>query len=159
MEHANDAISILTPEGIVREVNRSWEEAFGRSRSDAVGRHISEFASPGHERANGDAYRRLTEEGSGRSGPRALRRPDGTEVLMEFSATTVEVGGERLVFGIGRDVTAQVHSQAQLMVADRMVSIGMLAAGVAHEINNPLAAVTGNLELVARDLEALRAQW
>jgi DNA-binding response OmpR family regulator len=45
----------------------------------------------------------------------------------------------------------------QLMVSDRMASMGMLAAGVAHEINNPLAAVLGNLSIVCETLESATA--
>ena len=45
----------------------------------------------------------------------------------------------------------------QLMVSDRMASMGMLAAGVAHEINNPLAAVLGNLSIVCETLESVEA--
>jgi CheY-like chemotaxis protein len=45
--------------------------------------------------------------------------------------------------------------QEQLMISDRMASIGILAAGVAHEINNPLACVIANLELSTRDLAEL----
>jgi CheY-like chemotaxis protein len=48
---------------------------------------------------------------------------------------------------VGRDVTEQKHLQTQIMVSDRMASVGMLAAGVAHEINSPLMAVLGNLQL------------
>jgi PAS domain S-box-containing protein len=54
-----------------------------------------------------------------------------------------------------RDVTAEKAAQAQLMTSDRMASVGMLAAGVAHEINNPLAAVLANLDLA---LEAIAGQ-
>jgi signal transduction histidine kinase len=97
----------------------------------------------------------LVEGASGREGPWAIRRSDGTEVLMEFSVSSIEVAGQSVVLSIGRDVTERIHVQRNLMVADRMASIGMLAAGVAHEINNPLAAVTGNLELAARDIAAL----
>ncbi len=45
--------------------------------------------------------------------------------------------------------------QEQLLVSDRMASVGILAAGVAHEINNPLAAVIANLDLAIVDLESL----
>ncbi len=55
-----------------------------------------------------------------------------------------------------RDVTQQKATEAQLMVADRMASIGTLAAGVAHEINNPLAAVIGNLDLAIDEIKTHR---
>jgi signal transduction histidine kinase len=48
--------------------------------------------------------------------------------------------------------------QEQLLISDRMASVGTLAAGVAHEINNPLAAVVANLELIAKDLARLAAE-
>jgi nitrogen-specific signal transduction histidine kinase/CheY-like chemotaxis protein len=56
---------------------------------------------------------------------------------------------------IARDVTDKKQTEMQLMLADRMASVGTLAAGVAHEINNPLAAVLANLDMAIQDLEAL----
>jgi signal transduction histidine kinase len=47
----------------------------------------------------------------------------------------------------------QRKTQAHLLISDRMASVGILAAGVAHEINNPLAAVLANLELIEADIE------
>ncbi|HET6280764.1 MAG TPA: response regulator [Polyangia bacterium] len=49
--------------------------------------------------------------------------------------------------------------QEQLMISDRMASVGTLAAGVAHEINNPLAALMANLDLVAQDFADHRGEW
>jgi PAS domain S-box-containing protein len=53
------------------------------------------------------------------------------------------------------DITEKRKLQAQLMVSDRMASVGILAAGVAHEINNPLAAVIANLDLAVQEIEEL----
>lgn len=57
------------------------------------------------------------------------------------------------VVRVRRDVTEQKRLQAQVMSSDRMVSVGMLAAGVAHEINNPLMAVLGNVQLALDGLD------
>ncbi|MDC3957244.1 PAS domain S-box protein [Polyangium jinanense] len=60
----------------------------------------------------------------------------------------------RAVVAFCRDVTERRHAEARLLLADRLTSLGTMAAGVAHEINNPLSFVLANLEFVA---EALRA--
>ncbi|MEO8452928.1 MAG: ATP-binding protein, partial [Gemmatimonadota bacterium] len=59
--------------------------------------------------------------------------------------------------GIIRDETERKKLQSQLMVSDRMASVGTLAAGVAHEINNPLAAVIANLDYIDESLTRLAA--
>ncbi len=54
---------------------------------------------------------------------------------------------------VSRDITERKQTEAQLMVSERMASVGTLAAGVAHEINNPLASVVINLNLALEELE------
>jgi nitrogen-specific signal transduction histidine kinase/DNA-binding response OmpR family regulator len=54
------------------------------------------------------------------------------------------------------DVTEHRRLQEQLMVSDRMASVGILAAGVAHEINNPLAAVLTNLHMAVECIPTLK---
>ena len=56
---------------------------------------------------------------------------------------------------VARDVTEKKRTAAQLIASDRMASIGLLAAGVAHEINNPLAAIIANLDLALMDINDL----
>jgi PAS domain S-box-containing protein len=62
------------------------------------------------------------------------------------------------VAGILADVTERKALEAQLLTADRMASMGTLVAGVAHEINNPLASVMLNLDFIGRELAAATAE-
>jgi signal transduction histidine kinase/DNA-binding response OmpR family regulator len=79
------------------------------------------------------------------------RAPDGVWLSVNGRPLR-EDGRVRGGVTVFRDVTQEKAAQAQLMVSDRMASVGMLAAGVAHEINNPLTAVLANLELAQREL-------
>jgi nitrogen-specific signal transduction histidine kinase/CheY-like chemotaxis protein len=79
------------------------------------------------------------------------------EVLAEVTSIPAVFDGEPAVVTIARDVTEQRRLQAQLLLADRMVSVGTLAAGVAHEINNPLAYLAGNLSYLADHLNTVGA--
>jgi nitrogen-specific signal transduction histidine kinase/ActR/RegA family two-component response regulator len=59
---------------------------------------------------------------------------------------------------VARDITKERLASEQLMVSDRMASIGLMAAGVGHEINNPLSAVVANLEMASAEMDALIAR-
>ena len=83
-----------------------------------------------------------------------LRAADASWRVCEVSANVVEVGGVLTVVATGRDITEPKRMRAKLLLSDRMASLGTLAAGIAHEINNPLAYVTGNLESLAETVEA-----
>jgi PAS domain S-box-containing protein len=158
MENASDAISILTLEGVIREVNRRMCELLGYASADLVGRPFGHLARPTQEAETARSFGESIAPGSGRTPPIEVGKADGEVVLIEFSNAVIEIEREKLVLSVGRDVTEQTRAQAQLMVADRMASIGTLAAGVAHEINNPLAAVTANLDLALQELADLDAR-
>ena len=83
-----------------------------------------------------------------------FRHRDGSWRVMhdEFWVQRDEAGAPAFLLGGWADITEQKKLQEQLMISDRMASMGTLAAGVAHEINNPLACVIANLELAERDL-------
>src|SRR5262249_36491580 len=84
-----------------------------------------------------------------------MRGADGNWRICEVSAVLVEIGGASTVVTSGRDVTERKRMRAKLLVSDRMASLGTLAAGIAHEINNPLAYVAGNLEAMAETLQGV----
>jgi len=93
---------------------------------------------------------------TGEPQPRAtigIRRPDGTVSWAIFTAMPVKdpdtgaVTGAVVTF---LDITERKRLESRLRMSDRMATVGILAAGVAHEINNPLTYVMANLDMVAR---------
>ena len=83
------------------------------------------------------------------------RRISGEEFPATVLLTRMEIGGSALLQATVRDDSEKVRLQASMAQADRLASMGMLAAGVAHEINNPLAYVRYNVESLAQDLPRL----
>ncbi len=151
-EGANDAIIVLNSEGEIVECNNNLSTLFGWTREAVVGKSFLQFVEPHDAQAE---WRRFLE--AGRVGTLHLenvptKRADGRKLVVDVSASIADLGEERLLLVVLRDVTARNLLQAQLQLSDRMVSVGTLAAGVAHEINNPLAAVIANLELATKDL-------
>ncbi len=93
------------------------------------------------------------------SAPRAHFEPlrlvarDGTLVDIELSTRkTVSFEGTDATLVVARDVSERMRLQQRLVMVDRLASIGTLAAGVAHEVNNPLSYILWNLDVVGRTL-------
>jgi PAS domain S-box-containing protein len=132
----------------------SWLERGDLRAADFIGKTARELLGAEasvHEAANARAL----------SGERVVyewsqERPEGTRYFQtSLSPRRSPNGTVNGLVGVGRDVTEQRRIQAQLAISDRLASIGMLAAGVAHEINNPLAAVLGNVDLALAALSKL----
>jgi PAS domain S-box-containing protein len=84
-----------------------------------------------------------------------LMRRDGTAVTVEVASSPIDLDGEIAIVSLGRDIRTRIETETRVYQANLMNSMGTLAAGVAHEINNPLAYVTLNIALMARKLEEL----
>ncbi|WP_328700867.1 MASE1 domain-containing protein [Corallococcus silvisoli] len=136
-------------------VNEALCGLVGRRREELVG------AAPGALLASDDDGERqrlaeaLREERSLRAEV-ALTRPDGTRVWSEMQLSPVRADGRGVTHFVAthRDVTATKELQARLVAAERVAAVGTLAAGVGHEINNPLAYLALNLDAAERSLTA-----
>ena len=83
-----------------------------------------------------------------------IRRPDGELRTLQISGAPINYAGEPASLTIVRDVTAAKQEEERLRETDRLVSVGKFAAGLAHEVNNPLAAILSFSELLlAQDLD------
>ena len=74
------------------------------------------------------------------------RRSDGSWIALEVSSIAIEYEGRPAVLSFAREVTERKQLEAQTLQADRLATLGMLAGGMAHAINNPLTYVLLNLD-------------
>jgi signal transduction histidine kinase/ActR/RegA family two-component response regulator len=91
-------------------------------------------------------------EGQAHTVERELAITAGATVPVEMSTGLIDFAGGPAVVTVVRDLSARRQLRERLVVTERLVSLGTLAAGVAHEINNPLSVVLWNLELLRDEL-------
>ncbi len=105
---------------------------------------------------------RLRQAETGRDLPpveRHLTSLTGVQRVVELQTITVDLDGSPAQVTIVRDLTEQRRMEAQVAQADRMAALGRVAAGVAHELNNPLSFVLGNLEVAREALPEMLREY
>jgi len=145
-EGSLDGVVAADPAGLVTHFNPSAGRIFGYEVSEVVGRPLS-FLMPGAF-PNFSGSHRLV----GQTAEVTGRRKSGDEFPVELSLAAVEVAGETQYVASLRDQTERQRMRAVLAQSEKLASIGLLSAGVAHEINNPLAYVANNLAVLERNL-------
>lgn len=149
---------LLHRAGIVTWANAAMLELLGLDRLDQiVDRNILDF-TPEEDRAalaTGMARSSPTRVSEGWLEYRALRADGQIRRVLASTVPNIELDGAPARLVVLRDVTEHHRLREQLALGDRMASLGRLAAGVAHEINNPLAYVHTSLEVASRSLAAL----
>jgi two-component system, cell cycle sensor histidine kinase and response regulator CckA len=121
-----------------------------------VGKSVLANVHPDDREALGKKMQRLDETGSASFSGLRLVRDDGSTLVLEGQAMLLDFDGVPCHVVMGHDVSERDAVFARIAMADRMLSIGTLAAGVAHELNNPLAWISANLELLSAELPNLR---
>lgn len=142
LDKASDAIVVTDMNDRVRYWNQSAERTYGWTAAEAIGREIRELFPPAAA-AEIAASRKATEQIEEWRGELRLQDRRSRPVIMESRVTVIRDADGRPQgrLSISTDVTAKKKIEEQFFRAQRLESIGMLAAGIAHDLNNVLAPI------------------
>ncbi|RAK56825.1 PAS domain S-box protein [Phenylobacterium deserti] len=147
-----DAMIVIDVKGVMQSFSAAAERLFGWTEAEARGRNVSELMpQPYREQHDGYMDRYMT------TGERRIigigrvvvgERKDGSTFPMELSVGEVNIGGQRFFTGFVRDLTERQSTerrlqdlQSELVHVSRLTAMGEMASALAHELNQPLAAI------------------
>jgi PAS domain S-box-containing protein len=151
VESMNVGVLAVDFEGRIEFWNTQLEQSIGVVRADAVGRTIDEILPPD---LAVEIAARSQEERVTNLYKFPLRNRDGRTLIVNVSiAPLAGKSAERL----GRlilvdDITQRMQLEEQLVQTEKLTSLGLLAAGVAHEVNTPLAVISNYIQMLAKQL-------
>jgi two-component system NtrC family sensor kinase len=153
LDAVQDPVFVKDREHRFVAMNAAFLRVMGHSEQELLGKSDYDFV-PAQQ---ADVFWKKDEEvfASGQPNENEEMFTDGAgkpRIILTKKAPFTGGSGELFLVGIIRDVTEARRLEMQLRLADRMASVGTLAAGVAHEINNPLAYVSSNLSFIAEQL-------
>jgi len=147
------ALPIFTVEadGRISSWNAAAEHTFGYPAAEAIGRSVMELVEPNAREAFEALLRARAAAPERAPAEFGMRRKDGghLETQVTISRLVGAAGAPPTLSLVVHDVTGQKRLQAELIQSSKLAAIGTLASGIAHEFNNVLAIVLGNVELAA----------
>ncbi|HZJ68337.1 MAG TPA: PAS domain S-box protein [Kofleriaceae bacterium] len=151
VESAPDGVVILK-RGLIAFMNPKAGRLLGVAPDEALGRPIASFLPPEDARRTGERIMAMLTKGVEFPPSEYNVLADRTRIV-EIKSVVCEWEGSPAVIAFARDVTERKAIQRRLVESDRLAALGTLAAGVAHEINNPLTYAQLSAQHVSRLLE------
>lgn len=153
VESSEDAIVSKDLDGHITSWNRGAEKMYRYSAGEIVGQHISKLSPPDRVHEIDDILRRLRRGESIEHVETVRVRKDGRLVEVSLSISPIHTASGAIIGGstIARDVTERNRAAEALRKTEKLAATGRLAGTIAHEINNPLEAITHLLYLIERN--------
>ncbi len=156
VEQAAETVLITDAAGRISYVNPSFVRTTGYSREEVLGSDPHFLNGEGEDEGAFEELWRTVQGGEVWHGHFTAKRKDGSVYESETTVSPVRDADGQVIsyMAIERDITRELELEKQLRVSQKLEAIGQLAGGVAHDFNNILTAILGNVELALGDLEA-----
>lgn len=158
IQSTDDAIIGLTTEGIITSWNPGAEKMYGYTTEDVQGKHISMLFPPNYE----NELEYITEaikQGKRINDYETVRqRKDGKHIYVSITLSPIinangyTIGSSAII----KDITGRKQIEKEMARLDRLNLVGQMAAGIGHEIRNPMTAIRGLLQLLMDKKECKR---
>ncbi|MBU0730063.1 MAG: DUF3365 domain-containing protein [Proteobacteria bacterium] len=159
IENMLDGLITLDEDGCIESLNTAATRIFGFDSHEVVGQHIDVLVRFSSER--GSKYSAVQETGPPditrfMGSPQEItgRRKDGSTFPLELSISQMMFGAKTLFIAMARDITEEKIKKAEALRAGQLAAIGEIAAGVAHEINNPINGIINLTQILLDGFEA-----
>jgi two-component system, NtrC family, sensor kinase len=155
IEHANALIMGVDRHWRITVVNQALCQLTGHVREDLVGRDLRDWLPAEELPQLTQMFLRALTGGTTDAMEVQLSRKDGGRVRTVWSMAAIGARGEvQAVVAVGQDQTRLRELQSQVIQAEKLATLGQLAAGVVHELNNPLTSITVYAEYLLRKARA-----
>lgn len=152
MQNASCGIFIHDENGIIQDINKDALVIFGRNKQQLIGKDFRNYLLESEKSYASTMLDKLLIEK--KVGPNIgyIQQPDGKVVVVEFSAAYVEDKKGDFMVSILTDMTERNRLRAQSLLSDKLATVGVISAGLIHEINNPLTWILTNLSYIQNKL-------
>lgn len=154
LNNTQSMILVLDTAGLISYANRRCYES-GYPQQDLLGRPLVEIIPPAHRPQLAQALERALEGAAADNLEIPATRGNGSvgQFSISLSPMRDEQGDINSIVVVMTDITDAADLQAKLMHTEKMAALGQLVSGVAHEVNNPLAAIVGFTDLLLENPE------
>ena len=151
---ANDAIFTLDVDSAqIIDLNKKAEELSGCLKNEFHDKKIWEIVPEYDREKTRQLWLTINEAGSGMLDNVDCQHVDGRLTPTSISASVIEYGKRKSIQWICRDITERKRMELQLIQTERLAAVGELAAGVAHEVNNPLGGLQNFVKMMKKEPE------